>query len=186
MKWCKIEVFRSLPHFWLGGSRMHSHMMWSLWNKCHNIEHVFINGLVWGCLTTTYVLQDILPGLLINGDALSIPTKLNALINLYIIIIWHFGNPKYDQFHKVKLAPKGRKSTDHNQILINSEGGHGTSACTIWGHSLHGFNMKCSETSNLTSFTDSYWHQKKENQRSESSNLTSFTKSYWHQKKENQ
>ena len=33
------------------------------------------------------------------------------------------GNPKYDQFHKVKGAPKLGKSTEHDQNLIISEGG---------------------------------------------------------------
>ena len=36
-------------------------------------------------------------------------------------------NPVFDQFHKVKVGPKSRKSTEQDQNLISSEGGQDTS-----------------------------------------------------------
>ena len=49
------------------------------------------------------------------------------------------GNPKFDPFHKVKIAPKLDKSTDHDPNLISSEGGQDKSACKFSGHSLYVF-----------------------------------------------
>ena len=46
-----------------------------------------------------------------------------------------------------QVVPKRRKSTDHDQNLISSEGGQDTSACNISGHSLHASSRKCPETS---------------------------------------
>ena len=57
------------------------------------------------------------------------------------------GNPKFDQFHKVKIAPKLEKSTDRGHKLISSEDSQETSACKISGHSLHAFSGKYPETS---------------------------------------
>ena len=65
------------------------------------------------------------------------------------------GNPKFDLFHKVKIAPKLEKSLDRNHNLISSEGGQDTAAYDISGHSLHAFSRKCLETPNLTRFTKS-------------------------------
>ena len=65
------------------------------------------------------------------------------------------GNPKFDPFHLVKIAPKLEKSPDRNHNLISSEGGQDTAACKISGHSLHAFSGKCPETPNLTRFTKS-------------------------------
>ena len=73
-------------------------------------------------------------------------------------------NPKCDPFHKVKVAPKAGKSTDHDQHLISIEGGQDTPACQIAGCSLHAFSGKCPEIPNLARFTKSKWHQKEENQ----------------------
>ena len=42
---------------------------------------------------------------------------------------------KFDQFHYVKVALKGGKSTDCDQNLISSEGGHDTSVNKISSHS---------------------------------------------------
>ena len=39
------------------------------------------------------------------------------------------GNPKFDPFLEVKIAPKLEKSTDRGHKLISSEGGQDTSAC---------------------------------------------------------
>ena len=41
------------------------------------------------------------------------------------------GNPKFDPFHYVKIAPKLEKSTDRSHKLISSEDGQDTSACQI-------------------------------------------------------
>ena len=57
------------------------------------------------------------------------------------------GNPKFDPFHSVKIAPKLEKSTDCGHKLISSEDGQDTSACKISGHSLYAFSGKCPETS---------------------------------------
>ena len=57
------------------------------------------------------------------------------------------GNPKFDPFHKVKIAPKFDKSTDRGHKLISSGDGQDTSACKISGHSLYAFSGKCPETS---------------------------------------
>ena len=38
------------------------------------------------------------------------------------------GNPKFDPFHLVKIAPKLEKSQDRNHKLISSEGGQDTVA----------------------------------------------------------
>ena len=65
------------------------------------------------------------------------------------------GNPKFDPFHLVKIAPKLEKSPDRNYKLISSEGGQDTVAYHISGHSLNGFSRKCPETPNLTRFTNS-------------------------------
>ena len=62
-------------------------------------------------------------------------------------------NLKFAHLHKVKVAPKGQKSTDHKQNLISSEGGQGTSVCQISGHSSFVFSRKYQDTLNLTSFT---------------------------------
>ena len=47
------------------------------------------------------------------------------------------GNPKFDPFHLVKIAPKLDKSPDRNHKLISSEGGQDTVAYHISGHSLN-------------------------------------------------
>ena len=47
------------------------------------------------------------------------------------------GNPKFDPFHLVKIAPKLEKSPDRNHKLISSEGGQDTVAYHISGHSLN-------------------------------------------------
>ena len=65
------------------------------------------------------------------------------------------GNPKFDPFHLVKIAPKLEKSPDRNHKLISSEGGQDTVAYHISGHSLNGFSRECPETPNLTRFTKS-------------------------------
>ena len=65
------------------------------------------------------------------------------------------GNPKFDPFHKVKIAPKLEKSPESNHKLISSEGGQDTAAYHISGHSLDAFSRKCPETPNLTCFTKS-------------------------------
>ena len=65
------------------------------------------------------------------------------------------GNPKFDPFHKVKIAPKLDKSKDNDPNLISSEDGQDTSACKISGYSLYVFSRKCPETLNLTLFTKS-------------------------------
>ena len=65
------------------------------------------------------------------------------------------GNPKFDPFHLVKIAPNLEKSPDRNHKLISSESGQDTSACNISGHFLHVFSRKCPETPNLTRFTKS-------------------------------
>ena len=65
------------------------------------------------------------------------------------------GNPKFDTFHKVKIAPKLEKSTDWGHKLISSESGQDTSACKISGHFLHAFSGKRPEPPNLTRFTKS-------------------------------
>ena len=57
------------------------------------------------------------------------------------------GNPKFDPFHYVKIAPKLEKSTDHSHKLTSSEDGQDTSASKISGQSLHAFSGKCPETS---------------------------------------
>ena len=36
------------------------------------------------------------------------------------------GNPKFDPFHLVKIAPKFEKSPDRNHKLLSSEGGQDT------------------------------------------------------------
>ena len=54
---------------------------------------------------------------------------------------------------KVKVASKGGKSTDRDHNRISSEGGQGTWACKISGHSFHGFSGKYPEPPNLTCFT---------------------------------
>ena len=64
-------------------------------------------------------------------------------------------NPKFDPFHKIKIAPKLEKSTNCNHKLISSEGGQDTSACKLSGHSLHAYSEKCLETPNLPCFTKS-------------------------------
>ena len=63
------------------------------------------------------------------------------------------GNPKFDPFHSVKIAPKLEKNCNHN--LISFEGGQDTSACKIAGHFLNGFSRKCPKTPILTRFTES-------------------------------
>ena len=55
------------------------------------------------------------------------------------------GNTKFDAFHKIKIAAKLGKSTDHQKILTSFEGGQDTPACQIWGNSLHVFPRKCPE-----------------------------------------
>ena len=65
------------------------------------------------------------------------------------------GNPKFDPFHLVKIAPKLEKSPDRNNKLISSEGGQDTVAYHISGHSLYAFSRKCLETPNLTRFIKS-------------------------------
>ena len=65
------------------------------------------------------------------------------------------GNPKFYQFHLVKIASKLEKSTNCNHNPISSESGQDTSACKISGSFLHGFSRKCLETPNLTRFTKS-------------------------------
>ena len=55
-------------------------------------------------------------------------------------------NPKFDLSHWVKVAPKGGKSTDHDQNLKSPEGVHDTSPSQIAGHSCHVFSRKCPET----------------------------------------
>ena len=65
------------------------------------------------------------------------------------------GNPKFDPFHWVKIAPKLEKSTHCGHKLISSEGGPDTSACKISCHFLHAFSGKCPETPNSTHFTKS-------------------------------
>ena len=65
------------------------------------------------------------------------------------------GNLKFDPFHKVKIAPKLDKSTDHDPNLLSSEGGQDKSACKFSGHSLHVFPEKCPKTLNLTRFAKS-------------------------------
>ena len=52
------------------------------------------------------------------------------------------GNPKFDPFHLVKIAPKLEKSPDRNHKLLSSEGGQDTVAYHISGHSLYGFSKK--------------------------------------------
>ena len=64
-------------------------------------------------------------------------------------------NPKYDQFHYVKILPKLQKSTDRNHNLITSEGSQDTAAYQIAGHSPHAVSGKSPETINLTRFTES-------------------------------
>ena len=69
------------------------------------------------------------------------------------------GNPKFDPFHLVKIAPKLEKSPDHNHNLISSECGQDTAAYHISGHLLHAFSGKYPETPNLTRFTKSKYCQ---------------------------
>ena len=65
------------------------------------------------------------------------------------------GNPKFDMFHLVKIAPKLEKSPDRNHNLTSSESGQDTAAYHISGYSLNAFSNKCPETQNLTHFTKS-------------------------------
>ena len=65
------------------------------------------------------------------------------------------GNPKFDQFHFVKIAPKFKKSRDRNHNQISSDGGQDTAAYHISGISLYVFSTKCLETQNFTRFTKS-------------------------------
>ena len=61
------------------------------------------------------------------------------------------GNPKFDQFHYVKIALL-EKSTYRDHKLISSHGGQVTSACKISGHFCNRLSRKCPETPNLTRF----------------------------------
>ena len=65
------------------------------------------------------------------------------------------GNPKFDPFYLVKIAPKLDKSQDRIHNLISSESGQDTAAYHISGYSLHPFSRKSSKTQNLTRFTKS-------------------------------
>ena len=62
-------------------------------------------------------------------------------------------NPKFDLFHKVKILPKFRKSTDHGQNVISSQGGQDTSACQSAGPSSFAFSRKYLEVASLACFT---------------------------------
>ena len=68
------------------------------------------------------------------------------------------GNLKFDQFHLVKVTPKGRKSTNNDHNVISSESAQDTSTCKISNHSFHAFSGKCPETS-LDGRTDATYNR---------------------------
>ena len=50
------------------------------------------------------------------------------------------GNPKFDQFHLVEIAPKFKKSRDRNHNQIRSVGGKDTAAYHISDISVYVFS----------------------------------------------
>ena len=56
---------------------------------------------------------------------------------------------------KIKVAPKVRKSTDHDHNPVSSNGGQDTLAGKISGNSFHVFCVKYPETPSLARFTKS-------------------------------
>ena len=74
------------------------------------------------------------------------------------------GNPKFELFHSVKMAPKWGIPTYRDQNLICSEGGKNTSASQSLGHSYLVFSRKCPEIAHLVCVTKSKCLQTKENQ----------------------